>query len=227
MNSVESGRLVPKSFLKMFVVLVISFITYVSPVCSQTQYCYPDCDSSIWIPNPPNPPSTYRITLPCGDSVIVNYRKRHACNMYWDLFIEKVVFVNGSNGGIHCGETMTLKEMLDNVIAQMLVQDPMGFPPSTSGQDTCVENYRVILGACWKASFSISADGVAKSDGKIIEPDAATIGLLQPCLSAQCCLQAYTVCIVNHQKIITFMSGCSIPGECDVNNPPNCQPICE
>ena len=211
-------------FRMLSISLVLSFVVMAFPLQSQTQYCYPDCDTSLWVPNPPLGAYTFGMTLPCGEPVLVFYRIRYACNAWWDIFIERVMFVNGQVGGEQCGLSMTLAQMLENIMEQMLVQNPMNFPPRGT-QDSCADNYRVMVGACWIANFPIAAGGITGLT-KIIQPDSPA-GFLNACHSIRCCLQAYTVCIVSGQRVITYKPQLSVPGICDPINPPACTPVCK
>ncbi len=208
------------------ILFTILIIVLANPAQSQVTLCYPDCPNDVWNPMPPSPALTYQITLPCGEPVIVHYRTRIACGAFYDLFIEEIEFLNGYAGGQHCGQTMTVSEMLEAAMVQMMIADPMRFPPDTSSADTCVDNYRVMVGGCWKPTFPIGVGGfVSKADG--ITPNV-TAGLLYPCVFVECCIDWYTVCIVNHQKVITYNSAKSTPGYCDPRQYQlGCYPACQ
>jgi hypothetical protein len=211
-------------FAGIFTLLII----LATPARAQEQLCYPDCDSSIWMPMPPAPALTFLITLPCGEPVIVHYRTRIACGSWLDLLIEQIDFVNGYAGGQHCGQTMSVAQMLEAAMIQMIIADPMGFPPNPAGPDTCFYNYRVMVGGCWKPTFPIGTGGlVSQAQLGGIQPDLPG-GFLYPCEFISCCLQLYTVCIVNHQKVITYNPKLSVPGQCDPRwYQLGCYPACQ
>ena len=210
-------------FLLLFILL---FLFHSISLISQTALCYKDCDTNIWVPAPGIPPYTIILTLPCGEQVILSYRIRRACNLWWDLYMENIEFVNGNYGGENCGLTMSTPAMIENCIEQLLVKNPMNFPPLDSNKDTCNTTIRVNLSACWYPTFFVARDSGNASHGNRMTTDKMGGGLIIPCLSTQCCYQAYKVCYALHKKIITYLGGSSNPGQCEPNQPPFCIPIC-
>ena len=86
MFSCQKSRRDSYVFCKMFFFFLFLFLVVsISDLKSQGGYCYEDCDSTQWIPNPPSAPYTFGMTLPCGEPVIVLYRIRYACNIYWNI----------------------------------------------------------------------------------------------------------------------------------------------
>jgi hypothetical protein len=225
-----------KSFVFFFILIVLLVLFSGTKVYSQATQCYPDCPSSLWIPNPPSPAYTYVLTLPCGSNVTVYYRIRNACNEWWDLFIESVQFNGGFIDGVNCGYTMSVTDMIQNITQQLLVQNPMNFPPAGSGPDSCILNFRCTYSACWFSTFPVSYGRAQRNsslgindtigNNQNIQPEGVE-AWLQPCSSLLCCLQVYKVCRENNQRIITYLPEYSDPGVCDPNSPNNCQPVCE
>jgi len=246
MNNTET-RIDQKNTLGVTFFIIIGLFLFgfigENKLFSQPEVCYPDCDTSIWNPNPPLPAYTYVLTLSCGQPVTVYFRIRKGCNVYSDLFIEKVQFSN-SAGADSCGKTMSIADMITNIMEQMLVQNPMGFDPSSgAGPDTCVVNYRILLSACWLSTFPTRGQQLRpiQIDSTNSENDTSNNSVtnnknirplypeewLQPCSSIQCCLQAYSVCRINGQRVITYEPAQSLPGICYPNEPGPCQPVCE
>ena len=210
---------------QMFVILALFVFFSPKSIQAQNPFCYPDCDTTYWIPNTSFLPLTYLITLPCGETVRVAYRYGYSCNGWFDLFLVNVVFLNGRYGGELCGQTMTTAGMIDNITQQLLFKDPMNFPPTDTTRDTCYENYRVNLSSCWSTTFPVAADSGAthglRSTDNYNDP-----GVMEPCVSIECCIQLYMVCIINHKKVVTYDVNRSHPGICDPEQPPFCTPVC-
>ena len=193
---------------------------------AQNPLCYPDCDTTYWVPNPTLLPMTYLITLPCGETVRVAYRMRFSCNGWWDLFLVNVVFLNGRSGGELCGDSMSTRAMIENITMQLLIKNPMNFPPTDTTKDTCYENYRVNLSSCWSTTFPVAADSGASHGLRSSPANYNDPGVIEPCESIECCIQLYTVCMVNHKRVVTYNGGGSHPGICDPDQPPFCIPVC-
>ena len=208
------------------IIIIISAICFFySPSQSQVTYCYPDCPNDLWNPVPPAPSFTYQVTLPCGEPVIIHYRTRFACGTYWDIFIEEIQFVNGYEGGQNCGLTMTVTEMIQAAINQLVYDNPMRYPPTDSTQDSCVTTWRMMVGACWKPTFPVGPGN--KSSSELPPIIDAPLGLLIPCVFIECCVQTYTVCYISGQKVVVFDPQNSYPGQCDFKYQPNCYPACQ
>jgi len=220
-----------QKILQQKILVFLLVLTYISlfhsnSLFSQTAPCYKDCDTNIWVPVPGTPPYSITLTLPCGENVILSYRIRRACNLWWDLFMENIEFLNGTNGGEHCGLTMSTPAMIENCIEQLLVQNPMNFPPLDSNKDTCISTYRVNLSSCWYPTFPVAKDTGNASHGNSMTLNMMDGGLIVPCLSTLCCTQLYLVCYALHKKVIHYIGGASNPGICEPGQPPFCIPIC-
>lgn len=209
--------------IAVYICLFTALFIFSTPAHSQQAFCYPDCSNDLWNPQPPAPAFTHQITLPCGEPVIIHYRTRFACGTFWDLFIEEIEFVNGYGGGANCAQTMTIAQMLESAMTQLLYDNPMNYPPTDSTQDTCVVNYRVMVGACWHPTFP-----VGPGDGMEQPPDMdLPAGLLVPCVYIECCVKAFTVCYVRGTKVVIYDPIHSTLGECDYKYQPACYPACE
>lgn len=208
------------TLLRTCQVLVLSLFlfSFGADIQAQGPPCYPDCHNSIYQPVYPAPAWTTTITLDCGATVTVYYRTRYACNTWYDLYIESYEF-NSPYEGWLCGHTMTAKEMMDDLTEKMLIQNPMNFPPFNEGE--CETNYRIFKGTCWYPTFEI----VKVFENVSINPEAYTGSLdiipapFWPCPQTTCCLDAFHVCIVNGQKVITHFS--NTPGMCPSPVPPS------
>lgn len=158
--------------------------------------CLPDC-----LDQPFGPiiiPYAY-ITLPgCPSCVVeVRYRTRIACppQNYQDLFIERIsgnniyTCVSSCFGG-------SLSNFIKAVSEQMLIANPMGFlplPPPPPPDPPCADNWRVMKGSCWTMESTPGVPG--------INPEGLQVA--HPCSEWLCCLEKYTVCIVNNQRVVT------------------------
>lgn len=189
--------------------------------------CYPDCPQSIWMPVYPAPAFTHVVTLNCGLSVTVHYRTRYACNTWYDLYVESFEF-NSKMDGYICGQSMTMKEMMDDIMVKMIIDNPMNFPPFNPGD--CEANWRVSKGSCWYAGFSISKELTGGPEGPLPDPSwNFTPGPALPCSQTTCCLDYFFVCILQDgSKQITHNN--SSPGSCPSVSPPfgyfGCYPVC-
>ncbi|TAL69602.1 MAG: hypothetical protein EPN82_06075 [Bacteroidetes bacterium] len=208
----------------IFIISAICFFNSQSQ--SQVTYCYPDCENDLWNPVPPAPALTHQMTLPCGEQVTVFYRIRNACASFWDIFIEKIQFVNGYEGGQNCGQTMTVTQMVQFVMDQLIYDNPMQFPPTDSTKDTCIAGWRVIVGGCWHPSFPI---GTGSKNNSLELPPVidAPLGLLLPCVFIDCCVKGYVVCYHSGIKFIVLEPNNTHPGLCDYQYQPDCYPACE
>ena len=212
--------------IAVFIGLFSAILIFCTPAQSQVTFCYPDCPKDLWNPLPTSPAFTHLITLPCGEPVIVHYRIRIACGSFHDVFIEEIEFVNGYGGGQICGQTMSIAQMLESAMSQLVYDNPMNYPPTDSTQDTCFPNYRVMVGGCWTPTFPIGP-GDLKDGAK--EPPVIDVpaGLLIPCVYIECCLKYFTVCYVNGTKVVIYDPKRSVHGECDYQYQPACYPACE
>ena len=209
-------------FLTLFAILIL----FNTPVQSQQAFCYPDCYDDYWEPLPPSPPFTHQITLPCGEPVIILYRTRIACGSFLDVFIEQIIFVNGYEGGQNCGQTMSIAHMLESAMSQLVYDNPMQYPPTDSSRDTCVPNYRVMVGGCWHPTFPVGPGDFNEGTEQPPVIDAPA-GLLVPCVYISCCIKYFDVCYVNGVKVVIYNPKRSTPGECDYLSHPACYPACE
>ena len=119
-----------KNSLFLSLVLLVMIVLGPSLLYSQPQICYPDCDTTIWVPAPPAPPMIYHTFLVCGEPVDVSYRMRTGCGMFWDVFMEGITFVNGDSGLSHCSGMMSVQNMVENAMINLIMGNPMHFPPT-------------------------------------------------------------------------------------------------
>jgi hypothetical protein len=243
MNNTNSGIMQKKLYgVSFFIVFSIFFLLSGTAAFSDAEPCYLDCETFLWVPNPPAPASTVQLSLICGQDVTVYYRIRYACNEWWDVYIEYVVFNNGLLGGTECAGLMSVNQMIENITNQMIVQDPMNFPPTGNGNDTCVFTYRFSYSPCWSTDFPLSllnnsasteaSSSTPKNKGKKVivpQPDAQAqqAGTIRPCNYLQCCMQAFVVCRLNNQKVITYSRETSLPGACSPESSAECIILCE
>lgn len=192
--------------------------------------CYPDCFQSIYQPVYPAPALTQTVTLSCGMSVTVHYRTRLACGIWNDLYIESFEFNNKFEGYL-CGQSMTMKEMMDNLMEQMIILNPMAFPPNNPGD--CVSNWRISKGSCWYSPFQVAKEGPIgnPNEGEFPDPSWLTIpGPVLPCAQTTCCLDYFRVCLLQDGITKQITHNNSSPGSCP--NPISlpgyfgCYPVC-
>ncbi|MBI5324315.1 MAG: hypothetical protein HZB41_03385 [Ignavibacteriae bacterium] len=212
--------------LALFIVVIMFNLICFSNMNSQVTLCYPDCLNDLWNPLPPSPAFTHTVTLPCGEPVIIHYRTRFACGNLWDIFIEKIEFVNGYGGGQNCGMTMTVTEMIQAAMNMLIYDNPMNYPPTDSTRDTCVTNWRVMVGGCWHPSFPVGP-GDSKNSSELPPIIDAPLGLLIPCVFIECCIKSVIVCFVSGKKVIIDDPQNSYPGWCDYRYQPNSFPARE
>lgn len=188
---------------------------------AQFQTCLPDCPGDVW-----GPQETTLLNIgPC--QVRVAWRKRFACNTYYDVIITSVWFLNGG-----CGAGPNYQTLLANVTMQLLILNPMRFPPRDPG-DPCEDNWRVTLGSCWyKESINGGIPRIEQKGGQK-GGDAAqnSTVFLMPCDQAACCLDLYRVCLVpdgqgGHIRSITHVSTNPPAQVCPVPLGGVCFPVC-
>jgi hypothetical protein len=180
--------------------------------------CIPDCPET---PFPPEPLWDYDvpILLPSGCRVLVQYTTRYACNRWHDLYIARIT-AQISNDPI-CNAyfaTTSAAQILADVTMQMLITNPMNFPPDSAGE--CESNWRVVKGACWQ-KLNINW-------GNATYPTQHY--RLYPCEGGICCLDHFQVCInQNGVREITSLPssiyGTCIPQETQPHSL-GCEPVC-
>lgn len=152
---------------------------------SDTMVCIPDCEEDIFNFNVPA--MTYSIGT-C--SITVYWGWRHACDMYWDIFILGI-----SYSGPGCSY-MSEKDMMDASIIkllndpylQTLSSNPQSFPLPLNPGD-CTTSWRVNKWKCWQKYVSITGDHrlvACNTDPEV-----------------PCCLTWYKLCMDN-LGIITY-----------------------
>lgn len=188
--------------------IILSF-TYSSNAVAQEPLaveiaCNPDCPDT---PFPPSIlwPAEHIITLqPSGCQVSVQWCKRFACGIWYDLYIARITVVTPNDAACAAYFASTSEaQILADVTKQMLIDNPMQFPPDTNSLDTCVTNWRVVKGACWQKIYT--------NLGTLASPN--WYRRLYPCLGDICCLDRYQVCIVNRKRTITQIPG-GVQGTC-------------
>ena len=184
--------------------------------------CNPDCPEtpfphrSLW-------PYPHYITLPGGCVVAVEYATRYACGIWHDLYIARIITRDANDPAcLAYFNSNSAAEIMAEVTRQMLLDNPMGFPPLSGNNlpDTCVSNWRVIKGSCWQKIYA--------NFGSPENPYWQRI--LYPCSGSVCCLDHYRVCRINGERVITSLPG-SVQGDCLPNQPyvqggQACEPAC-
>lgn len=191
-----SGGYMFRRVLVAFAMIFAVSLASAPDLKAQYQACLPDCPADVW--GPLN--NTVLNVGPC--QVRVYWRKRKACNTYYDVIITSVWFLNGG-----CGAGPNYQTLLANVTMQLLILNPMGFPPVFPGEP-CEDNWRVTVGSCW---YKESINGVPMIEQKDGEAPQNSSGFLMPCDEAVCCLDLYRVCLVpdgqgGHIRSITHIS---------------------
>jgi len=196
----------------MVLVLTLTFGSITSPAQSST--CLPDCFGNPW-----GPPVQTNVMISPGCWVTVTWAKRVACGMYYDLHIIQVDALPPS-GLYGCSGGGNFAALMDLVTEQMLIMNPMAFPPYIA--PNCVDNWRVVKGSCWHWEYAT---------GGIPEGLVGNVDRLVPCEDEVCCLDLYRVCLVDigggqTERQVTHLN--TRPQEpCPVGPPSqNCFPVC-
>ncbi|MEI6088916.1 MAG: hypothetical protein WCR42_00535 [bacterium] len=217
-----------KKIMLLGLVLTIFAVNEMKAQDEITEPCLPDCIGDTWSPAFPEPANSIELFI-CSQwghtyTAVVYYRTRLACNMYYDYYIEFIGLTDGLPA-CYTQNNLTWAQMINQIILLFIAANPGNYPPLMSG-DPCEENWRIMKGSCW---FYRSPGGVG---GGIIAPLTETEHLhypfdshFVPCTTAQCCLEYFTVCIVNNVRTITN-TGYQEPEDCGENVPYNCQPTC-
>lgn len=171
--------------------------------------CLPDCFEDHF-----GPPSYANVYLAaCSCTVTVKYSTRFACGLYHDVYIE-AVYSSGCDiwTCVSSGYGNSIKALLDDLTEQLLILNPMGFPPLSSN-DPCEDNWRVMHGSCWAKDVLVGMD---HSDH-----------ILHACTTNYCCLERFTVCWENGARVITQTAYQESPDPtCGGNANSWCQPVC-
>lgn len=181
--------------------------------------CEPDCPETPFPIGPNSWQYAYNITLPGGCVVTVQYKTRFACNTWHDLYIAEITAQNSNDPICNAYITSTsAAQILADVTMQMLITNPMNFPPKSKGE--CESNWRVVKGACWQ-KLNINW-------GNSTYPNQHF--RLRHCEGGICCLDHYQVCINQAgDRVITSLPG-SINGTCIPQETPThslgCEPVC-
>jgi len=163
--------------------------------------CLPDCFNDQW-----SSLSSIECTLDsCGLTLRIYYRSRHACNQWFDYYLEKVDILGGSYDA--CLQYYGgLKELLQAITECLLKANPAGFPPDKPGD--CADNWRVMKGPCWYRNGNT----------------------LEPCAYERCCIDRYTVCLdpQTGEQIVADWEPIDA-GICDVMPAPGaqCEVVCD
>lgn len=215
------GCMLLRRVLVAFAMIFAVSLSSAPDLKSQVQTCLPDCPGDEWGPRE----TTVMQIGPC--QVRVEWRKRIACNTYYDVIITSVWFLNGG-----CGAGPNYQTLLANVTMQLLILNPMGFPPVVPG-DPCEDNWRVTVGSCW---YKESINGVPRIEQprieqKDVEAAQHTGQFLMPCDQAACCLDLYRVCLVpdgqgGQIRSITHVSTNPPAQVCPVPLGGVCFPVC-
>ena len=166
--------------------------------------CLPDCNSSAW-----GAVQKCTLTVNTGCTVVVDFRKRFACNTWYDVYIAGYTVTPASCGAsnpaaFHAAVTKALLE-----------SNCTGFPPDSNG--LCEDNWRVSKGSCWVRDFIVGVPGI---EGTL----AGELTFWYACTTQTCCLERYTVCKNNGLRQATFTGGEAEP--CPQGTPSNCFPAC-
>ena len=179
---------------------------------SDTTACLPDCFNS-----PFSAPKLYKINIPPNGWFLVKYRTRHACNVWWDVYIDWIIPLNASTDPF---ASYSMQYILEKVTKFLLIENPMQFPPFPTNPPLppppCVTNWRVIKGPCWSRVNT----GNPTCPIQYIS-----------CNEALCCLEPYRVCVDPSTRLRTVqkMSYGWAPYGCPYTPPGNgapCEPAC-
>jgi len=180
--------------------------------------CTPDCPGDLF-------GGWQSIQITVGTCVVnVWYSTRFACSTYYDVQIHKVDFVGGS-----CGAGPDYSVLMAQVTEQLLILNPMNFPPFGPG---CEDNWRVTQGACWRKEYIPNVPGVNRStDGGKVSEDVQGGYHLGPCDESVCCLDLYQVCRVPDGnggwiRQVTHLTTVPPPGDCPYDPAGLCFPVC-
>lgn len=212
---------------KKITLLASLFILSISTTFAQ---CTPDCPNSTWTSY-----SYANVTTSCGN-FLVEYVTRFACNMYYDIQILSIEVLDYNNST--CSD-IEFQQVINSVILQLLIDNPMGFPPNSNYPNpNCVENWRVLKGGCWTKTYH---GGVPKSNTESNKGDNELQGEgdfklkygdeFRPCGDLPiCCLEYFKVCydIRTQQRVITntgYLPGPTLE-ECDPYKTGRCFPMC-
>lgn len=184
------------SFFRSFLAALSCIALFTPTATSQLHQgaCLPDCYDQPF--GDIVFPYAY-FTLPgCPNCLVeVRYRTRTACPPlnYQDVFIERIMG-NNIYGCVTDCFGGSLSDFIKALTEQLILSNPMGFKPETSGEP-CADNWRVLKGSCWTMS---SVPNV-----QVVPESPTLLQLAHPCSDWLCCLEKYTVCIVNNKRVIT------------------------
>lgn len=130
---------------------------------------YDDCPQSGW-----QGPGMLLATLTGPCDVEIDYRWRDNCG-FQDFELVAIRFVSGDCSGFD--NNATFVQMVREAVFQMVLQNPMNFPPRAEQRNTCISTYRSYLSNCW-GRYRNEADG----------PPYA-----RPCAN-NCCRNRFEVC---------------------------------
>jgi hypothetical protein len=195
--------------------------------------CLPDCTNDQFM-------GPFQITLEIcpGEFYEVEYGYRIACGIWFDYYIG-----NSITPALGTGTTNTdfyncvtslggYNGFLREVTEKLIIANPAAFPPNSPGD--CATNWRVLKGSCWRGVIDFGdpgAGGVAQS----FSSGPTFIDIIQPCVTNDCCLERFTVCMDQSGNSSVTNTGYLPPQfpTCNGQNDPwsigtifECTPVC-
>lgn len=187
--------------------ITLCFFNSVTVQAQSGTECLPDCFNDSFTPMGFLPPAVLEVPGQPGCSLIVHYGYRNACGVWHDFFIYSIEavgncdpsFLSDPNAVVQTATTLLF--MSNPPVNQG--GGTVGPPKPACGDISCVTNWRVIKGSCWKAYPG---------------------GNYYECQETTCCLQPYQVCRDYCDNITVTGYGSSGGGNCF--GEPGCVSVC-
>jgi hypothetical protein len=189
-------------------VFTLCFFTSIAVQAQNGPACLPDCPQSLFTPAGYLPPIDLEVPGQPGCTLRVTYGYRNACGVWHDFFIYNIQAIGSCAPGFLADPNAVVQTATTLLFMSNPPVNPgggtVGPPKPNCGDVSCVTNWRVIKGSCWR-----SYPG----------------GIYYECQTTACCLQPYQICRDYCDNITVTSFGAGGGGDCSTGEQ-GCVSVC-